>query len=151
MEIDREVNMFVEEMGLQDVSYNGAPCPSQYPAREGSKAPRIDAVLADPRCVRGMTVEYMVGLEEMQDTKGRCPMMVTVGVRVGGLGDNEEREQESNREGVNVPTSVRWPATKGEQTWQRCVPGAWAHEEGSASLWFQQAGRGDIVTNQTGC
>ena len=89
MEIDREVKMVVEEMGLQDVSYNGAPGRSQYQAPEGSTAPRIDAVLADPRCVRGLTAEYMVGLEEMQDKKGRCPMMVTVEVRVERPGDDE--------------------------------------------------------------
>ena len=43
-EVDREVRTFVEEMGLQDVSYSGAPGPSHYPAPEGSAPSRIDAV-----------------------------------------------------------------------------------------------------------
>ena len=56
------------------------------PAQEGITASRIDAVYADPRWVRGVTAGYMVGPEEMQDTRGRCPMMVIVGVRRGGQG-----------------------------------------------------------------
>ena len=29
-EVDREVRLSVEQILLQDVSYNGAPCPSHY-------------------------------------------------------------------------------------------------------------------------
>ena len=42
--MDREVQMFEEEMRLQDVSYRGVPSPSHYPAQEGSTPSRIDAV-----------------------------------------------------------------------------------------------------------
>ena len=79
---------FVEEMGLQDVSYSGAPGPSHYAAPEGSAPSRIDAVYADPSWFKGVTAGYMVGPEEMQDRKGHCPMMVTVDVKVGEPGTN---------------------------------------------------------------
>ena len=83
----------LEEMRLQDVSYSGAPGPSHYPAPEGSAPSRIDAVYADPSWVKGVTAGYMVGPEEMQDRKGHCPMMVTVDVKVGEPGDEQEDEQ----------------------------------------------------------
>ena len=35
-EMDRELQLLVEVRRLQDVSYNGAPGPSHYPAPEGS-------------------------------------------------------------------------------------------------------------------
>ena len=92
-EVEREVRMFVEEMRLQDVSYSGAPGPSHYPAPEGSTPSRMDAVYADPRWVKGVTAGYMVGPDEMQDRKGHCPMIVTVDVKVGEPGDDEEDEQ----------------------------------------------------------
>ena len=95
-EVDREVRMFVEEMRLQDVSYSGAPGPSHYPAPEGSTPSRIDAVYADPRRVRGVTAGYMVGPDKMQDRKRHCPMMVTVDVKVGEPGDDEEDEHGSD-------------------------------------------------------
>ena len=84
-EVDRETRQFVEEMGLHNMSYNGAPGPSHYPAPEGSTESRIDAIYADPQWVRGVTAGYMVGAEEMKERKGHCPMMATVEVRVEGL------------------------------------------------------------------
>ena len=117
-EVDREVRMFVEEMRLQDVSYSEAPGPSHYPAAEGSTLSRIDAVYADPRLVKGVTAGYLVGLDEMQDRKGHCPMMVTVDVKVGEPGDEEEQEQGSEEEGVNLPPLIRWPE-KGDERWQQ--------------------------------
>ena len=92
-EVDREVRTFVEEMRLQDVSYSGAAGPSYYPAPGGSAPSRIDAVYADPSWVKGVTAGYMVGPEEMQDGKGHCPMMVTVDVKVGEPGYDQEDEQ----------------------------------------------------------
>ena len=89
-EVDREVRRFVEEMGLQELSYNGAPGTSNYPAPEGSAASRVNAVYSDCQWVCGVRVGYMVGPEEMQNKKGHCPMMVMVEVRVGGPGDNDE-------------------------------------------------------------
>ena len=91
-EVDREARKFVEEMRLQDVSYSGAPRPSHYPAPEGSAPSRIDAVYADPSWVKGMTAG------EMQDRKGHCPIMVTVDVKVGEPGDEQEDEQGSDEE-----------------------------------------------------
>ena len=102
-EVDSEVRMFVEEMRLQDVSYSGAPGPSHYPAPEGSTLSQKDAVYADPSLVKGVTAGYMVGPEGMQDRKGHCPMMVTVDVKVGEPGDDEEDEQGSDEEGVRLP------------------------------------------------
>ena len=81
--VDWGPRLFVEEMRMQDVFYNGAPGPSDYPAPEGSKPSRIDAVYAKPRWVRGATAGYMVGPKEMQDRKGHCPVMATVDVKVG--------------------------------------------------------------------
>ena len=57
----------MEEMRLQDVSYNGAPGRSHYPAQQSSTASRIDALYADPWWVRMLTAEYMVGPEKMGD------------------------------------------------------------------------------------
>ena len=117
-EVDREVRKFVEEMRLQDVSYSGAPGPSHYPAPEGSAPSRIDAVYADPSCVKGVTTGYMVEQEEMQDRKGHCPVMVTVDVKVGEPGDDEEDEQGSDEEGVSLPPMVKWPE-EGDKSWQQ--------------------------------
>ena len=108
-EVDREVRMFVEEMRLQDASYSGAPGPSYYPAPDGSTPSRMDPVYADPSWVKGVTAGYMVGPEEMEDRKGHCPMMVTVDVKVGETGDEEEDEQGSEEEGVSLPPMVKWP------------------------------------------
>ena len=110
--------MFVEEMGLQDVSYSGAPGPSHYPAPEGSAPSRIDAVYADPSWVKGVTGGYMVGPEEMQDRKGHCPMMVTVDVKLGEPGDDEEDEQGLDEEGVTLPPMVKWPE-EADERWQQ--------------------------------
>ena len=117
-EVDREVRKFVEEMRLQDVSYSGAPGPSHYPAPEGSAPSRIDAVYADPSWVKGVTAGYMVGPEEMQDRKRHCPMMVTVDVKVGEPGDDQEDEQRSDEEGVGLPPMVKWPE-EGDKRWQQ--------------------------------
>ena len=105
-EVDREVQMFVEEMRLQDVSHSGAPGPSHYSAPEGSPPAPIDAVYADSRWVKGVTAGYMVEPDKMQDKKGHCPMMVTVDVKVGEPGDDEEDEQGSDEEGVSLPQRV---------------------------------------------
>ena len=102
------MRMFVEEMRLQNVSYSEAPGPSHYPAPKGSTPLRIDAVYADPRWVKGVMAGYMVGPEEMQDRKGHCPLMVTVNVKVGEPGDDEEDEQGSDEEGVSLPPMVKW-------------------------------------------
>ena len=117
-QVDREVQMFVEEKGLQNVSYSGAPGPSHYRAPEGSTPSRIDAVCADPRWVKGVTAGYMVGPEEMQDRKRHCPMMVTVDVKVGEPGDDEKDEQGSDEEGVSLPPRVNWPE-EGDERWQQ--------------------------------
>ena len=117
-ELDRELRTFVEEMRLQDVSYSGVPGPSHYPAPEGSAPSRMDAVYADRSWVKGVTAGYMVGPEEMQDRKGHCPMMVTVDVNVGELGDEQEDEQGSDEEGVSLPPMVKWPE-KGDERWQQ--------------------------------
>ena len=85
------MRLSVEEMRLQDLSYNGAAGPSQYPAPEKSTQSRIDAMYADPRWVRGVTAGYMAGTPEMRDRKGHCPMMVTVDAKVGEPGEEEER------------------------------------------------------------
>ena len=103
------MRLFVEEMRLHDVLYHGAPGPSHYLAPEGSTPSRIDAVYTDPRWVNGVRAEYMVGPDKTQDRKGHCPMMVTVDVKVGEPGDEEEEEQGSDEEGVNLPPPVRWP------------------------------------------
>ena len=105
-EVDCKVRLFVEEMWLQDVSYHGALGPSHYPSPEDSTPSRIDAVYADPRWVKWVTAEYMVGPDKMQDRKGRCPMMVTVEGKVGEPGDEEEKEQGSEEENVNLPPPV---------------------------------------------
>ena len=117
-EVDGEVRKFVEEMRLRDVWYSGAPGPSHYPAPRGSTPLRIDAVYVDPSLVKGVTAGYMVGPEEMQDRKGHCPMMVTVDVKVGEPGDEQEDEQGSDEEGVSLPPMVRWPE-EGEERWQQ--------------------------------
>ena len=117
-EVDREVRKFVEEMRLQNVSYSGAPGPSHYPAPEGSAPSRIDAVYADPSWVKGSTAGYMLGPEEMQDRKGHCPMMVTVEVKVGEPGDEQEDEQGSDEEGVSLQPMVKWPE-EGDKRWQQ--------------------------------
>ena len=117
-ELDREVRKFVEEMRLQDVSYSGAPGPSDYPAPEGSAPSRIDAVYADFSWVKGVTVGYMVGPEELQDRKGHCPMMATVDAKMGEPGDDQEDEQGSDEEGVSLPPMVKWPEERDER-WQQ--------------------------------
>ena len=117
-EVDRKVRMFVEEIRLQDVSYSWAPGPSHYPAPEGSTPSRIDAVYTEPRWVEGVTAGYMMGPDEMQDRKGHCPMMVTVDVKVGEPGDDEEGEQGSDEEGVSLPPRVKWPE-EGAERWQQ--------------------------------
>ena len=116
--MDCEVRMFVEEMRLQDVSYSGAAGRSRYPAPVGSTPSRKDAVNADTRWVNGVTAGYMVGPEEVQERKGHCPMIVTVDVKVGEPGDNEEDEQGSEEEGVSLPPRVQWPE-EGDQRWQQ--------------------------------
>ena len=65
-----------------------------------------------------MTAGYMVGPDKMQDSKGHCPMMVTVDVKVGEPGDKEEDEQGSEEEGVSLPLRVRWPE-EGDESWQQ--------------------------------
>ena len=117
-EVDREVRMFVEEMRLQDVSYSGAPGPSNYPSADGSTPSRRDAVYADPAWVKGVTAGYMVGPEEMQDKKGHCPMMVTVDVNVGEPGDDQEDEQASDEEGLCLLPRVKW-LEEGDEGWQQ--------------------------------
>ena len=120
-EVDREVMLFVEEMRLQDVSYNGGPGPSHYPPPEGSTPSRINAVYANPRCVRGVTAGYMVGPEEMRDRKGHCRMMVTVDVKVAEPGEEEDNEHESDDGGVRLPPPVRWPEEGDHDGWQEWV------------------------------
>ena len=73
---------------------------------------------ADPSWVKGVTAGYMVGLEEMQDRKGHCPMMVTVNVKVGEHGDDQEDEQGSDEEGVSLPPMVKW-SEEGDERWQQ--------------------------------
>ena len=116
--VDREMRKFVEEMRLQNVSYSGALGPSHYLAPEGSAPSRIDAVYADPSWVKGVTAGYMVGPERVQDRKGHCPMMVTVDVKVGEPGDEQEDEQGSDEEGVSLPPMVKWPE-EGDEGWQQ--------------------------------
>ena len=72
----------------------------------------------DPSLVKGVTAGYMVGQEEMQDRKGHCPVMVTVDVKVGEPGDDQEDEQGSDEEGVSLPPMVKWPEEGGER-WQQ--------------------------------
>ena len=55
----------------------------------------------------------------MQDRKGHCPMMVTVDVKVGEPGDDEEDEQGSDEEDVSLPSRVKWPE-EGDKRWQQC-------------------------------
>ena len=138
-EVDREVRMFVEEMRLQDVLYSGAPGPSHYPAPEGSTPSRIDAVYADPRWVKGVTAGYMVGPDELQDRKGHCPMMVTVDVKVGEPGDDEEDEQGSDEQGVSLPPRVKW-LEEGDERWQQW--GQQVHVEMRKGSHVHQATRG---------
>ena len=73
---------------------------------------------ADPSWVKGVTAGYMVGAEEMQDRKGHCPMMVTVDVKLGEPGDEQEDEQGSDEEGVSLPPVVKWPEEEDER-WQQ--------------------------------
>ena len=73
---------------------------------------------ADPSWVKGLTAGYMVGQEEMRDGKGHCPMMVTVDVKVGEPGDDEEDVQGSDEEGVSLPPMVKWPE-EGDERWQQ--------------------------------
>ena len=105
-------------MRLQDVSYNGVSGRSHYPAPDCSRPAQIDAVYAYPRWVKGVTAGYMVGPDEMQDRKGHCPLMVTVDLKVGEPGEEEEDEQGSDEEGVNLPPPVRWP-DEGDERWQQ--------------------------------
>ena len=75
---------------------------------------------ADGTWVKGVTAGYMVGPDEMQDRKGHCPLMVAVDVNVGEPGDNEEEEQGSDEEGVNLPPPGRWP-DEADGRWQQWV------------------------------
>ena len=118
-EVDREVGMFVEEMRLQDVSYSEAPGSSHYPVPKGSTASRIDAVYADPRWVKGVNAGYMVAPDKMQHRKGHCPMMLTVDVKVGEPGDDEEDEQGLEEEGGSLPPRVQW-LEEGDERWKQC-------------------------------
>ena len=111
----------MEEMRLQDVSYNGAPGRSHYLAQQSSTASRIDALYADPRWVRVLTAEYLVGPEGMGDKKGHCPMMVTLEVKVGEPVDNGQEEQESDEEGVGWSTPVKWREEDHNDKWQQWV------------------------------
>ena len=56
-----------------------------------------------------MTAGYMVGPDKMQDRKGPCPMIVTVNVKVGEPGDDEDDEQGSEEAEVSLPPQVGWP------------------------------------------
>ena len=120
MEVDRKRRLFVEKMRLQDVSYNGAPGPSHYPAPEGSKPSRIQAMYVDPQWFRGVTAGYMVVPEEMRDRKGHCPMMVTVNVKVGERGEEGDEEQKLDEDGISLPLPVRWPE-EDDDKWQQWV------------------------------
>ena len=120
-EVDREVRLFVEQMRLQDMSYNEVPGPLHYPAPEGSTPSRIDVVYENPRWVRGYTAGYMEGPEETQDGKGHCPMMVTVDVKVGEPREEDKEAQESDEKGVNLPLPVRWPEEGDNDRWQQWV------------------------------
>ena len=64
--------------------------------------------MADPGLVKGVTPGYMVGPDKMPDRKGHCPMTVTVDVKLGEPGDDEEDEQGSDEEGVSLLPQVRW-------------------------------------------
>ena len=149
-EVDREVKMFVQEMGLQDMSYNGAPGPSHYPAQKGNTEARIDAVYADPQCVRGVTAGYIVGPEKMRDRKGHCRMMVTVQVKVVGPGDDEDCRTGVKRGGgqpadareVARGRRLRHMATMGATGARRNeirVPCVLRHEELGTSVWVHVA------------
>ena len=45
-------------------------------------------------------------------------MMVTVDVKVGEPGDEEQEQQVSDKEGLNLPPPVRWP-DEGDARWQQ--------------------------------
>ena len=141
-DVDCEVRMFVEEMRLQDVSYSGAPNPSHYSAPECSTPSRIDAVYADPRWVKGVMAGYMVAPDKMQDRKGHCPMMVTVDVKLGEPGDDEENEQGSDEQGVSLPPRVKWPEEQDEK-WQQW--GQQVHVEMRKGSHVHQAMRGGVT------
>ena len=79
---------------------------------------RKDAVYADPSWVKGVTAGYMLGPEETQDRKGHCPMMVTVDVKVGEPGDEQEDEQGSDEEGASLLRMVKCPE-EGDERWQQ--------------------------------
>ena len=115
------MRLFEEEIVLQDVSYNGAPGLSHYPAPERSAASRRNAAYADPWWVLGVTAEYMVGPEDMRDKKGHCPMMMTVEVKLGEPGDDKVEEQESDEEGVNLPVPPKWPEEENNYKWRQWV------------------------------
>ena len=115
------MRMILEEMRLQDVSYNRAPGPWHYPAPAGSTVSMKDVVYADPRWVRGMTARYMVESEEMLDKKGHCPMMVTVEVKGWEPGEDRDQEQESDEEGFDLPTPPGWPREEEYDKWQQWV------------------------------
>ena len=97
-EVDQEVRLFVEEMRLQVVLYNGAPGPSHYPAPEGSPLSRIHAVYANPKWVWGATAGYMVGPEEMQDSKRALPHDGDGG-REGGEAGRRKQQRTGVRRG----------------------------------------------------
>ena len=60
----------MEEMRLQDMSYNGAPDPSHYLAPEGSTLSRGDTVYADRQWVPGSRQGIWWGLKKCQTGKG---------------------------------------------------------------------------------
>ena len=128
-QVGREVRLCVEEMRLQDVSYNGAPGWLHYPAPEGSTPSRIDVVYADPRWVRGVTAGYMVGPEEMRQTKGYCSTMVTVEVNLGVPREDEDEEQESDEEGVGLPMLVRWPEEEEDDNFKQWFHSTWSDDQ----------------------
>ena len=88
------MRLFVNEMRMQDVSYNRASGPSHYHAPEGSAASRRDAVFADRWWVRRVMARHVVGPQKMRDNEGHYPIMVTVEMKAGEPGDVEDEEQE---------------------------------------------------------
>ena len=64
---------------------------------------------ANRRWVLGVMAGYMVGPEEMRDWKGNCPMIVTLDVKIGEQGEDDNEGQGSDEGGVNLPPRVQWP------------------------------------------
>ena len=76
---------------------------------------------ANPLLVRGVTLGYMVGPEEMRDRKGHCQMMVTVDVKLGEPGEEDDEQQESDEEAVSLPPPVQCPEEGDDNRWQQWV------------------------------